>query len=80
MAQRCRTEIASEVTKPRVLGPPSFRILRAYFRKRASSGVVGNLLKDFQIKQLSEERMYVGGVLPLNVPGLTPVTPWQRLE
>ena len=51
MTQSCRTESTSERGRYRMAHSSSFRILWAYFRKRAHSNVVGNLSKDFQIEQ-----------------------------
>ena len=63
VARCCKTESTSGDEMPSLL---SFRILRAYFRKRTHSGVVGNLLKDFQTNQLWEVKMYRVGVLTLH--------------
>ena len=46
----CKTKHTSGVTPFKESNSVSFRILRAYFRKRASSGVVSSLLKHFQMK------------------------------
>ena len=48
MAQSCRTEKTSKDRMFKVQSPLSSRILRAYFRKRTHSSVVGDLLKDFK--------------------------------
>ena len=46
--QSCRAEKTSEDRVSRAPRNSSFRILRACFRKRVHSDVVGSLLKDFQ--------------------------------
>ena len=51
MTQSCRTESTSERGRYRMAHSSSFRILWAYFRKRAHSNVLGNLSKDFQTEQ-----------------------------
>ena len=69
MAQNCRTEKTSK-DRTCAISPSSVssRILRAYFRKRAHSSVVGDRLKDFQIKQLREEKRRVVGTLTVHSP------------
>ena len=69
MAQSCRIEKTSkDRTRAISLGSLSFRIFRAYFRKRAHSSVVGCRLKDFRIKQLRGGKMCVFGVLTVYPP------------
>ena len=66
--QSCRTESTSE--DKLFLGPylSSSRILRAYFRKRAHSSVVGNLLKDFKTKRFEQCKTRVVDVLTVHLP------------
>lgn len=66
--ERCKTMNTSEDRPSREPASLSFRILRAYSRKRANSGVLGSLLKYFRTTRLREETAYVIGELTVHLP------------
>ena len=79
IAQSCRTEKTAEDRVFEVQHSLSSRILRAYFRKRAHSSVVGDCLKDFRTKQLREEKTRVIGTLTIH-PSSFQTSPGKNLN
>ena len=67
IAEDSRTAKTSE-DKDRLASSLIIRILRAYFRNRAHSSVVGSLLKDFRSRWLRKRKTRVIGALTVYLP------------
>ena len=70
MAQSCMAEKTSGDGGAEAVGCVNSRILRAYFRKRAHSAVVGSLLKDCKVESSRKEKPYLVGVLTVHPQSL----------